>query len=74
MLRGLDPPHDPLAPVRGIVDDDCDRFDPLGGTAGGGAPAPRQLGKLVAQIRMHPIEKPCDDGAPFVRREAKPNA
>lgn len=71
-MRGFDATDEPLAPETGIVDDDHARLDALGDVAGGPATAPRQLGQLGAQIRMHPIEKPRGDVAPpFVRREAE---
>jgi hypothetical protein len=70
-LRRLDPPDDPLAPVRWIVDDDCNRLHALGGTPSGRASALRKLGKLGAQIRVHPIKERSSDIATFVWREAK---
>ena len=68
--RGFDPRDDPLAPETRIVDHHHDRLDPVGGTSGDGAAATRNLGKLVAEIGVQPIDESSGDiAAAFVRRE-----
>jgi hypothetical protein len=61
-LRRLDRSHDAPPFGAGIVDDDLDRIDPIGGSTGGRATTAQKLGQLSAQavieglVEAHPHE------------------